>query len=209
MQQATKSRSIRTQKRGTVELGIRNERIEPGSHIALLWETPAEFEEAVGFLEIALRGQEHAVIFGHPEANDRVCTILEARGHDTLALQRQGKLTILMGVPKGDGMLDSIAAAFQGAIDGGAKMIRLLGNIGWGHVNWPVENEILAFEAKVTAAAKAFPCVVLCLYDVGALSGRIIMHGAYETHPLTICRNVLRENPHHIPMDEYLRALTP
>ncbi|MEX2154543.1 MAG: MEDS domain-containing protein [Gemmatimonadaceae bacterium] len=191
----------------TVELGIHGEHVSPGDHIALLWETPEEFTGAVGFLEVAIRGPEHAVIFGHPEANDRVCEILTARGHDVLALQRQGKLTILMGVPKGDHMLDSIASAFQAAIDSGAKLIRLLGNIGWGHENWPVEQEILAFEAKVTAAARAFPCVVLCLYDVQALSGRIIVHGAYKTHPLTICGNVLRENPYHVPLERFLDGM--
>lgn len=33
------------------------------------------------------------------------------------------------------------------------------------------------------------------------------MHGAYETHPLTICRNVLRENPFHVPAQEFLDSL--
>lgn len=195
-------------RRGRIELGIHGEHVSPGDHIALLWEKPQEFEAAVGFLELAIRGREHGVIFGHDEANARVVQILTTRGHDVEALEREGKLTILSGVPDGDGLLASVGTAFQRAVDNGATLIRLLGNIGWGREQWPVEEQILAFEAKVTAAAKAFPCVVLCLYDVRSLSGRIIVHGAYETHPLTICGNLLRENPYHLPLEQFLENLT-
>lgn len=195
-------------RRGTsIELGIHGERVSPGDHIALLWEKPQEFEAAVGFLELALRGREHGVIFGHHEANERVVQILTSRGYDVEALEREGKLTILSGTPSGDALLGSVGSTFQRAMENGATLIRLLGNIGWGREHWPMEEEILAFEAKVTSAAKAFPCVVLCLYDVNSLTGRIIVHGAYETHPLTICGNLLRENPYHLPMEHFLANL--
>jgi hypothetical protein len=190
-----------------IELGIHGERVSPGDHIALLWEKPQEFEAAVGFLELALRGREHGVIFGHREANERVVQILTSRDYDVGALEREGQLTILSGMPDGDALLGSVGATFQRAVDNGATLIRLLGNIGWGREHWPIEEEILAFEAKVTSAAKAFPCVVLCLYDVRSLSGRIIVHGAYETHPLTICGNLLRENPYHVPLEQFLENL--
>jgi hypothetical protein len=48
---------------------------------------------------------------------------------------------------------------------------------------------------------------VVCMYDVQQLSGRIMVHGAYETHPLTVCGNVLRENPHSVPIDDFLARL--
>jgi hypothetical protein len=34
-----------------------------------------------------------------------------------------------------------------------------------------------------------------------------MVHGAYETHPLTFCGNVLRENPHYVEVDQYLGRL--
>jgi len=34
-----------------------------------------------------------------------------------------------------------------------------------------------------------------------------MVHGAYETHPLTFCGNVLRENPHYVQVDQYLSQL--
>jgi hypothetical protein len=32
-------------------------------------------------------------------------------------------------------------------------------------------------------------------------------HRAYETHPLTFCGNVLRENPFYVGVDEFLERL--
>jgi hypothetical protein len=45
------------------------------------------------------------------------------------------------------------------------------------------------------------------MYDVNNLSGQVIVHGAYETHPLTFCRNVLRENPYYVGFDEFVDSL--
>jgi hypothetical protein len=193
--------------RGTIELGIRGERVSPGDHIAYFWETSSEFGAGVGFLEVGLRAGDHGVVFGHDDANEQVLAVLRERGLDPDALRHAGRLTVLGGSTEGDAMLAGIGAEFQSVVDQGARLIRLLGNIGWGRTGWPEEREILAFEAKVTEAARAFPCVVVCMYDVRALPGHVVVHGAYETHPLTICRNVLRENPYHVPIAEFLAGL--
>ena len=100
-----------------------------------------------------------------------------------------------------------LVAVFAAALARGVRLIRLLGNIGWNRDGWPNEADILEFEARVTGAAKQFPCVVVCMYDVRALPGHIMVHGAYETHPLTFCRNLVRQNTHYVEVDEYLQRL--
>ena len=104
-------------------------------------------------------------------------------------------------------MLGSIAAAFDKALAGGARTLRLLGNIGWGRPGWPGEDNILEFEANVTAAAKNYPCLIVCMYDVRALAGRVIFKGGFETHPLTIHEDSLRENPFHVAIEPFLAQL--
>jgi len=101
-------------------------------------------------------------------------------------------------------MLTEVGGAFQRAIDGGAPLVRLLGTSAGANRDWPTDLDILEFESKVTGACRSFPCVVVCMYDYTQLSGRIVVHGAYETHPLTVCGNVLRENPHHLAIDTFL-----
>lgn len=192
---------------GSIHLGIRDMSASPGDHIAYFWETPGEFSEAVGFLRTGLERGEHAVVFGHDEANELVCRALDGAGYECTAMQEDGKLTVLGPDASGDLMLGRIGETFQAALDSGAEMIRLLGNIGWGRPDWPEQEDILRFEAKVTAAAAQFPCVVICMYDLNSLSGSVVVHGAFGTHPLTIHQNLIRENPVCVDVDEYLARL--
>jgi hypothetical protein len=192
---------------GTIDLGVRDEKVKLGDHIAYFWENDRQFEEAVGFLLVGIRKGDHAVVFGHDDANKKVVDLLGRRGLDTDHLQTSERLTVVTGGPSGDKMLGHIGETFQRAVEGGSGCIRLLGNIGWAKPGWPDDLDILAFESKVTGAAKQFPCVVMCMYDIASLSGSVMVHGAYETHPLTFCGNVLRENPFYVGVDEYLERL--
>ena len=194
-------------RRGSIELGIYDERVAPGDHIAYFWETEEEFAKAVHFLEVGIRAADGIVVFGHKEANKKVVKTLNARGINCRRLQREGRLAVISGKPTGAATLAGIGETFEKLTASGGRLIRLLGNIGWGKAGWPKENDILEFEANVTNAAKQYPCVVVCMYDVKLLSGRIMVHGALETHPLTVCGNTMRENPYFVPVPEFLSKL--
>lgn len=191
----------------TIDLGIHDLRGAPGDHIAYFWETDREFEAATGFLEKGILNGEHVVVFGFEDANDRVLEVLERKGVDWRALQKEERISVLGPESTGDLMLSRIGATFQKALDAGAPMIRLLGNIGWGRGGWPDEVDILRFEAKVTGAAKSFPCIAVCMYDVNYLSGSVVLKGAFGTHPLTIYQNLVRENPMCMDIEQYLERL--
>jgi len=192
---------------GMVRIGLRNEEVRIGSHVAYFWESEAEFRDGVRFLTEGFAASDFCVIFGHEDANARVCGVLAEEGYDCGELSAANRMCVLSGNRDADAMLASIGEAFERAVADGARMIRLLGNIGWGRSSWPSERAIMEFEGKVTAAAQAFPCVVVCMYDVGTLPGQVIVHGAFETHPLTICGNILRENPYYLTFDEFLKRL--
>ena len=191
----------------SVRLGLRDERVTVGDHIAYFWETEREFRDGVRFLEVGLDEGDFCVVFGHDEGNHRVCETLSAHGYDCALLKSRNRLAVIGGDPDAKQMLANIGSVFSRAVADGARLIRLLGNIGWGSEGWPHEDDILEFEARVTGAAKAFPCVVLCMYDVQSLPGRVMVHGAYETHPLTFCGNVMRQNTHYIEVDQFLSRL--
>ena len=188
-----------------IPLGLRDEHVAPGDHIAYFWETSKEFEEGVGFLTVGLDSGDFCVIFGHDDGNRRVRDTLIARGFNCDRLEAQGQLVTIPGHRDAAHMLANIGEVFSNAMTRGATLIRLIGNIGWGREGWPNERDILEFEARVTGAAKQFPCVVVCMYDVQALPGRVMVHGAFETHPLTFCGNVIRQNTHYVEIDEFMR----
>jgi hypothetical protein len=191
---------------GVVELGIHDQSAAPGDHIAYFWETDKEFTEAVKFLKVGLRNGDYCINFGHDDANARVREIL-ASDFDVDELERTLQLTMLPGHRDAKEMLHSIGESFAAAQQRGSKMLRLLGNIGWGRADWPDEDAILEFEAAVTTAIKTLPAVVVCMYDARNVPGRAMFRGAFETHPLTICRNVVRENPHYVEAGEFIAAL--
>jgi PAS domain S-box-containing protein len=191
----------------TSDFGLADEHVPLHSHIAYFWETDKEFTAAVSFLEMGLVGSDHCVIFGHDDANQAVCKILRERGFDVETLRAAQRLTVLGGNSSGDLIMQAIAATFAQALKNGAPLIRLLGNIGWFKQNWPDEEDLLAFEAKVTAATKQFPCVVVCMYDLRALSGHIVHHAGFETHPLIVHDGAVCKNPYYVPTEIFLGHL--
>ncbi len=186
----------------TIPLGIRDQVVKACDHVAYFWESDEEFAEGVGFLQAGLRSGDYCVVFGHPEANEKVLSVLADHGFPKESLAN--RLAVLGGKRLPDEMLSEIGATFQSAVKGGAKLIRLLGNIGWGHPDWPVENDILQFEAQVTEACRMFPCVVVCMYDVKTLTGRVAIRAGMQSHPLTMCGGGVEENRHFVPAAQYV-----
>jgi hypothetical protein len=87
-------------------------------------------------------------------------------------------------------------------------MVRVLGHLGWEHPGWPAEQDILSLEARLTDAVRKLPSIVLCAYDVQRLSGRRLLLGGLECHPLTLRRGPLRQNEHHVPAEQFLERLS-
>src|SRR5688500_2880167 len=58
--------------RSSVPLGIHDETVFTGDHLAYFYETEQEFALALGFLEIGFRGNDHGVIFGISEDTEHM-----------------------------------------------------------------------------------------------------------------------------------------
>lgn len=176
--------------------------VSPGDHIAYFWDSEAQFERAVAFLPPGLAGRDHCVIFGHDEANERVIATLERKAVDVGRHQRNGRVTVLGSKSTGDATLQTLGATFRSALDAGAPVVRLLGNIGWGHPGWPAQDDLIQFERQVTGAVKNLPAVVVCMYDIQGLPGRVLVHAGMAAHPITIVGDVMRVNSD--PVDSML-----
>ena len=196
-----------TRSAATIPLGVGDQFAAPGDHIAYFWENEEQFAAGVGFLEAGLRANDFCVVFGYEAANQKVLDLLRKKGLDTGKLIAARRLAVVGGGPSGATLLAGLGELFQSAVEGGAPVIRLLGNLGWGRPGWPEEKDILEFEARVTRAARGFPCVIVCAYDVRALPGHILLKGGFETHPLTVRDAVLQENPFYMPLDPFVARL--
>ena len=183
-----------------IPLGITLDSVALGSHLIYFLETDEEFERGVRFLYPGLGRGEHCIVFGHDEAIEKVKNVLRARGFDPDDLVQQLQLTVLRRQSSADGTLSDIADIVRAAVGAGATAVRFLGNLGMGQVALPAgEDDVVDLECRVSSAIQGLPCVIVCMYDVRTLSGRLILNGGLKTHRLAVGREGVRENPYYQP----------
>ncbi len=188
----------------TVDLGIGGVRVPVHSHIAHLWETERDFAAAVGFLEAGLRGSDACVVIGSRADNERIRSLLGERGIDVAGFKAHKRLRFLERSPSARGMLKRISAACEAALAAGAPVVRLFGAVGWGREE-TADAELLLYEAQLAEIAQRFPCVILCLHEVRAVSGLILRHGVLATHPQTLEATGISSNPYFTPLPTFLK----
>jgi hypothetical protein len=188
--------------RQEVALGIGDDSVFAGDHIAYFYETDAEFQRAFGFLDTGLRGSDHCVVFGIPEDTDRSLEALRLRGWNTAELREAGRLSVMQPAATCDETVERVSRHFEAIFAAGAPFIRFIGNAAVGREGWPAEEEFYKLEATVSEATLTMPCVAICMFDLRAQPARTIMKAAFEGHPVTLHRNCVRENPYYVPRAE-------
>jgi len=196
-------RHLEAQKTGLQEasreipVGITDDRVPLGAHLIYFWENDADFERGVRFLYPGLGKGEHCIIFGHDEALQKVMATLRSEGYDPDELIRKLELTVLRRYASAEATLSDINDVAQACLNAGATAVRFLGNLGMGRDPLPAgEDDVLELESKVGALITAIPCVVVCMYDVRTLSGRLILKGGLQSHRLAVCAEGVHENPY-------------
>lgn len=190
-----------------VPLGVLAEQVAPGDHLAYFWESQEEFDAAAGFLTKGAEQGEACVLLGHPEANERLEAAIERAGLDAAGLRREGRLDLIPGRATADALLADVSERILSAVDRGAPLVRILGNLGWGRSGWPADRDLLRLESRVTDMVRKLPVIVMCAYAVGAVAGRNLQMGGVECHPLTLRHGRLRSNDLYVPAAAFLETL--
>lgn len=166
--------------REEVPLGIADDTVFTGDHIAYFYETDEEFERAFGFLEIGLRGDDHCLIFGIPEDTSMMLDVMRKRGWDTDELSAAGHLSVLRPAATCEATVERVSRHFEAVLANGASFIRFIGNAAVGREGWPAEEEFYKLEATVSQATLDLPCVAICMFDLRSQSAQTIMKAAFE-----------------------------
>jgi hypothetical protein len=192
--------------RQTAPLGFAKLKVDVPSHICLFYSNDEELRERLGFLAHTLDDPEQvAVLFGKQERLEEVLGYIGSDfKRDVAADLKAGRIVLVHGARDAEALLSGIATALDTIVARGVKLIRFLGFIGWGDMDWPATEDLMVFEAKVTEAVKAYPAVVVCTYNTEKLPGPILIFAGIQTHPLTILGTTLCENPHYVPFAEYI-----
>lgn len=193
-----------------VPLGIGDRDVPVPSHICLFYDDDAELRERLSFLMLGLDDPTQAcVLFGnHRRLSEIVGYLIEDGVADIERAITERRLVLIEAASTGDATLAHIGHTLDDLVAGGAQVIRFLGFIAWGDPAWPGEQELMAFEAKVNDAVLSYPAVIVCSYKLGALPGPVLIHSGLETHPITVIRGKLHDNPHFISPSDYLVRLS-
>lgn len=190
-----------------VPLGVGGELAAAGDHIACLSESEQDFMATVGFVATGATEGETCVLLGHEEANTRLEAAILRTGLDIADLKRQERLCFVSGTRSADALLEEIRERVRSAVDRGAPLVRILGNLGWSRPDWPGDRDLLRLEARLTDAVRRLPVVVMCVYDVHGVARPNLLLGGLECHPLTLHRNGLRSNGLYVPAETFLATL--
>ena len=183
-----------------IPMGITDDRIPLGSHLIYFWDSDDDFKRGVKFLNPGLGQGDHCIVFGHDEAIEKVLVNLVADGFDTQSLIKNLQLTVLPRRKSAQDTLDDISDVVQAALRVGAKAVRFLGNLGMGRDPLPAgEDDVLDLECRATSLITPLPCVIVCMYDVNTVSGKLMLSGGLHSHHLAICQDGVRENPYYSP----------
>jgi hypothetical protein len=203
----TQGLHTRAPREPSIPLGIAGARAAPGDHIGYFWDDEGEFEATAGFLAAGVERDEVCVLLGHDTANARVLASLRCRGVRPEELRRRHRLHTVSGQQPTDALLRELDDRVRTAVDDGVPLVRILGHLGWEQPGWPDDRDLLSLEARLTDIVRPLPGVAVCAYEVRRLSGRRLLLGGLECHPLTLRRAVLRPNEHHVPAREFLDRL--
>ncbi len=191
-----------------IPLGITEDDVDLGSHHLYFWEKEEEFERGVRFLEPGLRARDVCVIQGHDEAIERSLKVLRSHGFDTRDLVARKRLFLVRREHAAQRTLADFTAFLEASVNAGAPAVRILGNLGMERDPLPAgQDDVIELEAHATAMISRFPCVLICMYDVRTLPGRLVTRGGLENHPTTICPDGLHDNPHYRSAEQVLAAL--
>ena len=192
-----------------IALGITDDLIALGSHLIHFWQNQEEFERGVRFLELGIdKESQYCVLFGHDEANQQVLEILRKKYPELDRVIQEGRLVILRREVSASETLANIEAAFAAAVSKGATAIRYLGNLGMGQAPLPAKgaDEVVELENGATVLGSRYPCVIVCMYDVNTVSGRLVLNAGFGTHPLAVCGRALKENAYFAAHEEATRT---
>jgi hypothetical protein len=193
-------RSGLEQKLELIPLGITQDRIQLGSHLIYFWDSESDFKRGVKFLNPGLGQGDHCIVFGHDEAVANVLSSLAADGFDIDALVKNLQLTVLPRRKSAQQTLADISDVVQAALRAGARAVRFLGNLGMGRDPLPAgEDDVLDLECRATGLIAPLPCVIVCMYDVKTVSGKLILNGGLRSHHLAVCEHGVRVNPYYAP----------
>lgn len=209
---------IKTSNQPPLSLGFGNYSCNWGTHLCGLYETEEERDEILfGFLhEGDIQGdfQLYCPSERSPENFRQTYgeCFPDCKDHPLQQTRFQISSPKEIYYPQGcfspwimDRTLDDFFVKSQKA---GPRNIRAAAEMAWALGAIPGKEHLMAYESRLNYFIPGKPLVSICLYNMNKFSGAVIMQ-VLQTHPFSISKGGITENPYYINPDEWLAQNAP
>ncbi|HQN19427.1 MAG TPA: MEDS domain-containing protein [Syntrophobacteraceae bacterium] len=185
---------------------IRVEDLEPGDHVACLYQTDEERQALVEtLLHCGLERREKILYIADGNAP---MAVQEWFRKDRAVVQRcmqTGQLSILTdeetfmerGVFDPSRMITLLVGHAKRALRAGYSGLRVMGEMGWASRGFPGSHHLIDYEAKLNESLPESKCLLFCQYDRRLWSSALLLY-VLATHPIVAAGANLCKNPYYM-----------
>lgn len=209
---------IQTSNQERFNLGYGDYSLNWGAHVAGLYETEKERDDILfGFLEEGLRqGDLDFYVPAERTEEDFREKFSSACPHCRKQLGDDNMITISSDkevyYPNGTfspfEMDKSLGDFFIESQKKGKRHVRATAEMIWALEAIPGREHLFAYESRLNYFIPSKPWISICLYNISKFSGSTILD-VLRTHPWTLNKGVLTENPYYQNPDQWLKENAP
>lgn len=209
---------LQTSDQPFLELGFRNYSCNWGIHICGLYETEAERDEIImGFLCCGAKAGDLQLYCPTERTREDFiekftvsCPDCKEHVHnpDLIQLFSAKELYYPDGTFSPQAMDEGLNNFFVHSQRKGKRNIRATAEMVWALEAIPGVEHLMAYESRLNYFIPDKPWISICLYNVQKFSGQMIMR-VLQTHPYSISKGVLLENPYYQNPDQWLAENAP
>ena len=209
---------IHTSEQDSLDLGFGNYSCNWGVHICGLYETEEERDEIIfGFLrqgdiagDLQLYVPAERTIGDFRKQYATLCEGCEQHTHDEDCFQLFPIKDLYYpdGVFSPVSMDEGLDSFFEESQKSGPRNIRATAEMVWALEAVPGVEHLMAYESRLNYFIENKPWISICLYNLTKFDGATIMQ-VLRTHPYTISKGVITENPFYQDPDIWLKENAP
>ena len=196
---------------GAIAADLDFSRLSASHHVCAFFKDGDEsYRTLLPFIKEGFQRGHKAIHIVRPgQEDDHLCR-LEVAGVDIEEATASGQLEVRRNsdvyLQEGRFDQDRMLEAFTGMASGNANgfpLSRIICDMEWATSQPSLHDELIEFEARVNDLWRRHDDLVICVYNLGGLSGEMVID-IMRTHPMILIGNVLQENPFFTPPSQFL-----
>jgi hypothetical protein len=164
-------------------------------------------EVLVPYLREGLRAGEKCIAVVDEDGRDDLLTTMAREPESDpaqLDVRTLAEAYLRTGTFVADEMIQYWNTEIPASLEAGSyATARIAGEGSWAFADPRTSEEIVRYEAALNLLATRHRQCVLCLYDLGGLTGGAVVD-LMRTHPKLLLAGMVLENPHYVRPEEFL-----